>query len=190
MFRRWQINVRRAPEPSTILWENLAVSDGNRMPRKSLTTSVAIIVMLLSVVVTFLSKWFSASYFEENRFRVRSYLADLSEDEKLRFIMNDSGKSMLVVMCINMLAPHMSVIWNYMNFLRAISVVERQLVTNQQQDWAHEYGIPRMLWTQFFVGPEFTLNYRLSQILLTLFFCWMYFTSMPLMPLQYWVYVL
>jgi len=313
MLRGRQINVRRAPEPSTILWENLAVSDGNRMPRKALTTSVAIIVMLLSVVVTFLSKDFQQATLKKMDAECPSYFADLSEDEKLRFIMNDSGvthcycsalavvdqsrnslceqflkdtaksqamsfgasfivvginfffsflmersgnfekhhsldgkeesimvrifflrfintgclvllynqgwlqhlvgvrieddtafsvewhgtggKSMLVVMCINMLAPHMSVIWNYMNYRRAISAVERQLDTNQQLRLSPQVWYSQDALNAIFIGPEFTLNYRLSQTLLTFFVCWMYSTSMPLMPfigmlsffVQYWV---
>ena len=47
----------------------------------------------------------------------------------------------------------------------------------------------------FYKGPPFKLNYRYSQVLVTLYVCWMYAISMPLMPifgaiscyLSYWI---
>ena len=57
-FKENKIKVKQAPEPSTIIWENLEYSSRSRSLRKLLTTGVAILSILFSVLFTFLAKDF------------------------------------------------------------------------------------------------------------------------------------
>lgn len=46
----------RAPEPSTIIWENLRFTFNDRMTRRNLTTALALLLILISVVCTYIAK--------------------------------------------------------------------------------------------------------------------------------------
>jgi len=52
-FKGKKIKVKKAPEPSTIMWENLETSRGERSKRKALTSMVAFIAIFFSVWFTF-----------------------------------------------------------------------------------------------------------------------------------------
>jgi len=52
-FRGHKIRVKKAPEPSTIMWENLETSNAERNKRKALTSFVAFLAIFISVVFTF-----------------------------------------------------------------------------------------------------------------------------------------
>jgi len=52
-FHGQRLRVTQAPDPSTIVWENLGFTKANKGCRKFLTTVVAMLAILLSVVATF-----------------------------------------------------------------------------------------------------------------------------------------
>jgi hypothetical protein len=56
LFKGEMLDVRVAPEPSTILWENLESSVWERRGRRILTFAGAVLLVILSVIVTFGSK--------------------------------------------------------------------------------------------------------------------------------------
>ncbi len=63
-FRDKRLKIEQAPEPSTIIWENLEFSNKSRFFRKCLTASVALIALLLSVIVTFKARDFKSKVLE------------------------------------------------------------------------------------------------------------------------------
>ena len=52
-LRGKRINVKGAPDPSTILWENLEFSWWSRFKRRSAVTLVALMIIIISVIVTY-----------------------------------------------------------------------------------------------------------------------------------------
>ncbi len=59
-YRGMRLKIEQAPEPSTIIWENLEFSSKGRFFRKCLTTSVALLALLLSVLATFMARDFKS----------------------------------------------------------------------------------------------------------------------------------
>ena len=59
-YRGMRLKIEQAPEPSTIIWENLEYSSKGRFFRKCLTTSVALLALLLSVLTTFMARDFKS----------------------------------------------------------------------------------------------------------------------------------
>ena len=51
-----ELRMVRAPEPSTIIWENLRYNLKQRMGRRNLTTALALLLILISVVCTYVAK--------------------------------------------------------------------------------------------------------------------------------------
>lgn len=51
-----ELQFTRAPEPSTIIWENLRFSFRERMTRRNLTTFLALLLILISVICTYTAK--------------------------------------------------------------------------------------------------------------------------------------
>ena len=58
LFKGNKLKVSQAPEPSTIIWENLEVSGFNRFLRKCTTTLIASLAILLSIYFTFIARDF------------------------------------------------------------------------------------------------------------------------------------
>eukprot|EP00605_Chrysophyceae_sp_TOSAG23-4_P002640 GSChrysophyteH1.ASY1.ANO1.2916.1 assembled CDS len=56
-FRDRRLEINFAPEPSTILWENLPFSNQNRFIRRAFTNTAAFFLIAISVVVTFGAKY-------------------------------------------------------------------------------------------------------------------------------------
>ena len=52
-FKGHRLRVKKAPEPSTIMWENLETTQVDRNARKSITSIVAFLAIFLSVLFTF-----------------------------------------------------------------------------------------------------------------------------------------
>jgi hypothetical protein len=59
-YRGMRLKIEQAPEASTIIWENLEYSSKGRFFRKCLTTSVALLALLLSVLTTFMARDFKS----------------------------------------------------------------------------------------------------------------------------------
>lgn len=57
-FKGMKLSVSQAPEPSTIIWENLETSERSRFFRKLLTTCIASLAILFSIYFTFLARDF------------------------------------------------------------------------------------------------------------------------------------
>jgi hypothetical protein len=55
-FKGHKLKVRQAPEPSTILWENLEYSNFERLRRKGTTTAIAFVMIFFSVIFTFFAR--------------------------------------------------------------------------------------------------------------------------------------
>jgi len=64
-FKGCKIQVKPAPEPSTILWENLEYSNFERWKRKTTTTAVAVVMIFFSVVFTFFARDVQQSALDE-----------------------------------------------------------------------------------------------------------------------------
>ena len=58
LFKGNRLKLYQAPQPSTIIWENLEYSSFSRFSRKCLTTFVASLAILMSIYFTFLAKDF------------------------------------------------------------------------------------------------------------------------------------
>jgi len=58
-IRGHKLKIVNAPEPSTIIWENLSFSWNSRMGRRSMTTFLSLFLILFSLVTIFCSKYFS-----------------------------------------------------------------------------------------------------------------------------------
>lgn len=63
-FKGMKLKVKQAPDPSTIIWENLEFSNRARFFRKCITTGVALLAVLLSVLMTFTARDFKTTVLE------------------------------------------------------------------------------------------------------------------------------
>lgn len=54
--KHYALRVVRAPEPSNILWENVCVSDGTRILRKSITAFITFILLVASFIIIYLAQ--------------------------------------------------------------------------------------------------------------------------------------
>jgi hypothetical protein len=91
--------------------------------------------------------------------------------------------------------PHIGSLISYYKYKSRIWKLERNLTEDMEID--HKYKI---FYTQdelnaVYLGPEFRLNYRYTQLLVNFYICWMYAISMPILPLigslsffcSYWI---
>jgi len=61
-----RIKIRRASEPSDVLWENLGVSRKERLKRKAFTTFCAILLILVSFALVITLSWAQEKFIKEN----------------------------------------------------------------------------------------------------------------------------
>ena len=80
-FKGKRLKLSRAPEPSTIIWENLEFSVASRFGRKCLTTFVASLAILMSIYFTFLAKDFREELMKSMNKACPDYLSDLATEE-------------------------------------------------------------------------------------------------------------
>lgn len=316
LFKGSRVDIDQAPQPSTILWENLEYTSGQRLVRKCLTTSVALLAILFSVYITFLARDYKgevlhkasrpcpSGFFEQDpayqlkvveqdldlshcycrtlsifkqwsinqchdhlltssQATATSYAAGLivvftnifftilmdragrfekhhSLDEMeasnmvrvflLKFVntgcivllygqtwlqrlvgvqFSDAsdlntfgvewyatgGTSLITVMLLNIFAPHAGTFVAYFRHRTKIRRLEKNLTEDMETSDSHRVWHSQEDLNEFYRGPNFRLNYRYSQVLVTMFVCWMYAISMPLMPMlgaiscyiSYWV---
>mmetsp|Transcript_6817 Transcript_6817/g.14782 ORF Transcript_6817/g.14782 Transcript_6817/m.14782 type:complete len:695 (-) Transcript_6817:1682-3766(-) len=312
-FKGAKLIIEQAPEPSTIIWENLEYSSKGRFFRKCLTTSVAFLAILFSVLLTFLARDFQskvivnasmpcpAGFFEQdqayqlelvtnNLDLSHCYCSTLGATEQwninqchdhlvttgkatatsygagfivvfmntsftwlmdhagafekhqsldhmetsnmvrvflLKFIntgclvllygqkwlqnlvgisFDDAtdfnvewyatgGTSLMIVMFMNVFAPHGGSFVKYLRQRAKIRRLERNLTEDKETKDSQKVWYTQEELNDFYRGPSFRLHYRYSQVLVTIYVCWMYAISMPLMPLfgavscyvSYWV---
>ncbi len=92
----------------------------------------------------------------------------------------------IITMAINTFVPHVGLIVAYFRHNRKI----RRLESDSHRVWYTQEEL-----NDSFKGPEFQLNYKYTQVLVTIYVCWMYAISMPLLPvlgalscyITYWV---
>lgn len=56
LFKGKSLHVARAPEPSTIIWENLKYTNLDRFWRRSLTSFAALVLLIISILICFGAK--------------------------------------------------------------------------------------------------------------------------------------
>jgi hypothetical protein len=96
------------------------------------------------------------------------------------------GSMIIITMAINTFVPHVGLIVAYFRHNRKI----RRLESDSHRVWYTQEEL-----NDSFKGPEFQLNYKYTQVLVTIYVCWMYAISMPLLPvlgalscyITYWV---
>lgn len=84
-----KLRVSQAPEPSTIIWENLEISERRRFLRKSLTTFVASLAILLSIFFTFRARKFKLDAMERMQTICPSSFLDLTEEEQYDIVLEN-----------------------------------------------------------------------------------------------------
>jgi len=90
-FKGLKLNVEKAPEPSTILWENLEFNELNRFCRKGLTTAIAGFAILLSIVFTFYARNFQSKNAANTDLQCPVEFLEYPLEEKIEFVsMNTS----------------------------------------------------------------------------------------------------
>ena len=80
-FKRRRLKLSQAPEPSTIIWENLEFSSSSRFSRKCLTTFVASLAILMSIYFTFLAKDFREDLMRSMSKVCPDYSSELTKEE-------------------------------------------------------------------------------------------------------------
>eukprot|EP01038_Epipyxis_sp_PR26KG_P011217 gene11217-15051_t len=66
LFKGKRIHLMEAPEPSTIIWENLGYSTSNRSGRRMLTTLLTLLFVIFSLIIIFGSKILQTRAFSTN----------------------------------------------------------------------------------------------------------------------------
>ncbi|KAL7497202.1 hypothetical protein ACHAWT_005249 [Skeletonema menzelii] len=312
-FKGQRLLVEQAPEPSTIMWENLEYSTSSRYFRKFLTTSVAFLAVLLSIMLTFLARDFKDKVLQYASMPCPDKFFDLDTDYQLELVRSNidlshcycstlgimdqwnmnlchdhlvtwlastsmsygagfvvvfmnffftwllnvagsfekhqsldnmeesnmvrvfllkfvnsgclvllygqkwlqrlvrirfddasdfnvdwyatGGTSVMIIMLLNIIAPHVGSLIAYLRHRAKIRRLERSLTKEKQTKDSHKIWHTQEKMNEFYRGPPFRLNYRYAQVLVTIYICWMYAISMPLMPmigafscyLSYWV---
>lgn len=312
-FKGQRLKVEQAPEPSTIMWENLEYSTSSRYFRKFLTTIVALLAIFLSIMITFLARDFkdkvlqyasmpcpdqffgldsdyqlelaksnmdlshcycstlgikdqwnmnlchdhlvtwlastSISYGAgfvvvfmnffftwllnvAGSFEKHQSLDNMEESNMVRVFLlkflnsgclvllygqkwlqrlvrirfDDAsdfnvdwyatgGTSVMIIMLMNIIAPHVGSFIAYLRHRAKIRRLERSLTKDKETNDSHKIWYTQEKMNEFYRGPPFRLNYRYAQVLVTIAVCWMYAISMPLMPMigafscyvSYWV---
>lgn len=105
------------------------------------------------------------------------------------------GTSVMIIMLMNIIAPHVGSFIAYLRHRAKIRRLERSLTKDKETNDSHKIWYTQEKMNEFYRGPPFRLNYRYAQVLVTIAVCWMYAISMPLMPMigafscyvSYWV---
>ena len=80
-FKGNRMKLSQAPEPSTIIWENLEFSPISRFSRKCLTTFIASLAILMSIYFTFRAKDFREELSKSRSQVCPVYLSDFKKEE-------------------------------------------------------------------------------------------------------------
>jgi len=92
-FKGKKLRVSQAPEPSTIIWENLECPKRERNLRKLLTTGVAMLAILFSVAFTFIARDFKSKVLENSIQYCPEGFLDLSSEKQFDIVKYDSKLS-------------------------------------------------------------------------------------------------
>eukprot|EP00592_Proboscia_alata_P004168 CAMPEP_0194367442 /NCGR_PEP_ID=MMETSP0174-20130528/15518_1 /TAXON_ID=216777 /ORGANISM="Proboscia alata, Strain PI-D3" /LENGTH=832 /DNA_ID=CAMNT_0039143183 /DNA_START=91 /DNA_END=2586 /DNA_ORIENTATION=+ len=92
------------------------------------------------------------------------------------------GVSLIIVMCMNTVVPHLGILYQYISYKKRLYRLESKLTDEQETDDSIKVWYTQDDLNKVYLGPKFQLNYRYAQILVTFFICYMYAISMPLMP--------
>jgi hypothetical protein len=84
-----KVKVDQAPEPSTIIWENIEVKERSRFGRKCLTTCIASMAILLSVYFTFVARDFKNETLKSMSGECPSFFNGLTPDEQYALVEQD-----------------------------------------------------------------------------------------------------
>ena len=99
-FKGMKINAKPAPEPSTILWENLSVSYYDRLWRKCQTTCLALVAILVSVVVAFYARSYQQTIMAEGGTgECIEGWSSLTTEAKVNFVTSQAGEDYLHCYC-------------------------------------------------------------------------------------------
>jgi hypothetical protein len=312
-FKGQRLVIEQAPEPSTIMWENLEYSASSRYFRKFLTTSVALLAILFSVMLTFLARDFKDKVLKNASMPCPDRFFDQDSDYQLELVKNNlnlshcycstlgiidqwkinqchdylvtrvtstsisygagfvvifmnffftwllnvagsfekhqsldnmeesnmvrvfllkfvnsgclvllygqkwlqrlvrirfddasdfnvdwyatGGTTVMIIMLLNIIAPHVASLIAYLRHRAKIRRLERNLTKDNETTDSHKIWYTQEKLNEFYRGHPFRLHYRYAQVLVTIYICWMYAISMPLMPmigafscyLSYWV---
>ena len=86
-----KLKVSQAPEPSTIIWENLEITERKRFSRKFLTTFVASLAILLSIFFTFRAREFRLDAMEKMQTVCPQSFLDLNEEDQYDAVLENNS---------------------------------------------------------------------------------------------------
>ena len=161
---------------------------------EELETSNLIRVFLLKVINTGALVLLYSQTWLQKLFLVR--LEDSSPEWDVEWYAT-GGVSLIIVMCMNVVTPHMFPVVRYLRHRSKVRRLEKHL--NENNDIKNSF--PKTFYSQEelndYVGSNatFCLNYRISQALVTFYICFVYALSMPVLLfigafsfyLSYWV---
>ncbi|GFH46056.1 hypothetical protein CTEN210_02530 [Chaetoceros tenuissimus] len=85
-----KIRVKQAPEPSTLVWENIEIKERHRFGRKCLTSVIAVLALLLSIFFTFYARHIKIKTLNASSGVCPSYFTELSRDEQRAMVEADT----------------------------------------------------------------------------------------------------
>lgn len=88
-FKGMKLTIEQAPEPSTLIWENLEFSSRGRFFRKCLTTGVALFAILFSILLTFLARDFKSKVILDSSKPCPGGFFDQDPEYQLELVNND-----------------------------------------------------------------------------------------------------
>jgi hypothetical protein len=88
-FKDMRLSVEQAPEPSTIIWENLEFSSSGRFFRKCLTTGAALFAIMISILLTFLARDFKSKVLMDASKPCPDGFFDQDTEDQLELVNND-----------------------------------------------------------------------------------------------------
>ena len=89
LFKGMKICVFQAPEPLTIIWENLEISGKSRFSRKLFTTCVASLAILFSMYLTFLARDFKIKIIKASSKSCPDHFFELPAEKQNSIFMAD-----------------------------------------------------------------------------------------------------
>lgn len=84
-----KIRVKQAPEPSTLIWENIEIKERHRFGRKCLTSIIAVLALFLSICLTFYARDYKIKILNASSGVCPSYFTELSLDEQRAMVETD-----------------------------------------------------------------------------------------------------
>ena len=97
------LRVERAPEPSTIIWENLRYKQAERFARRFLTTMATLLLVVLSVLICFGAKVLQEQVRSEGGSALcPTSFSSLSTADKKTFVTADGNSKYLHCFCSNL----------------------------------------------------------------------------------------